>query len=246
MESALNCSICNDLLEDPVILPCSCTICKKHVDEKVNEISETFECPKCKVDHDIPMNGFVFNSIVVSLMELSSLQSKREEAEKKAAIKSFSYLKDLFDEFKRINENPELEIDRVIEELKNKIDLRREEAKIKIDNEALELIDKLEKYDKQLKEALSEKVLSSEIDKEMMKSLESKISAYGDDENKLKDLKAGSSKWQDMQKDFLKSYELLNSELNRVKKTYLTTKDSESFLKKQKKFCGEERGEPIL
>lgn len=243
MDPVLECLLCKDLFKEPVFLPCGCTVCKKHVDAKATENAElaTIQCPKCQIDHDIPEKGFVVNSMAVSILERSSAQAKREEAEKKTTIESFEYLKDLFDEFKRIQDTPELEIDRVYDELKNKIDLRREEAKMKIDKEALGLIEELEMLYKKLKKALSDplKVVSSATDKEKMKSIERKISA-----SHLQDLKADCKKWKETQNEILQLCQYLKSEYDRLNQS-IFTKDFECFSKKQKIFCVE-KNEPIL
>ena len=116
MDSVIECSVCKNKLEQPVILPCGCTVCKKHENEAIAKIY----CPKCRVEHDIPEKGFISNTLAVSLLEMN-LDKVDLGDEHKAAVKSFKSLKEQFEELKRIQDNSELEIDRVIEELKTKL-----------------------------------------------------------------------------------------------------------------------------
>ena len=67
MESILNtikCSICHEILELPVVLPCNETVCKKHVKD------DFFRCDKCGVEHQIPTNGFQPNIALQKLIEV--------------------------------------------------------------------------------------------------------------------------------------------------------------------------------
>jgi hypothetical protein len=56
IRNAIKCSICHEILESPVILPCTDTICLKHVSNQSNGV---VRCGKCGVEHQIPANGFL-------------------------------------------------------------------------------------------------------------------------------------------------------------------------------------------
>ena len=87
--------------------------------------------------------------------------------------------KDQIEELKHIKDNPEIVFDQVIQDLKNKIDLRREVAKEKIDKKALELIENLDNYKNEIKSAImfnSEFVNSGETENPI-ESLETEIHA---------------------------------------------------------------------
>ena len=51
IDSLFNCEICQNVLEDPVILPCGHLFCQKHTEE----INKT-ECMFCSEKHKAPMN----------------------------------------------------------------------------------------------------------------------------------------------------------------------------------------------
>ena len=64
--NAIKCAICHEILESPVILPCSCNICYKHVK---NQNKDFIQCEKCGVEHQIPTNGFHANKGLQVIIE---------------------------------------------------------------------------------------------------------------------------------------------------------------------------------
>lgn len=173
LDYIINCDICENILETPVLLPCKCSaMCKKHeIEIKDNtRQSETARviCPRCRVEHKIPEKGFyasrdltLFHKMVKLRMNLRDENETCLGVHHELAVETYKYLKDLFDEFKSIRDNPELEFDRVIEELKNKIDLRREEIKKKIDDEALDLIEEIDNYKEKNKPVYNDQFTSN-------------------------------------------------------------------------------------
>ena len=51
VKKAIKCVNCLEVLKSPVLLPCSHSICDKHV---TDSDKETIKCGLCKVDHLIP------------------------------------------------------------------------------------------------------------------------------------------------------------------------------------------------
>ena len=64
--NAMKCGFCHEMLESPVILPCSCNICNKHVSNQTNGV---ITCQKCGIEHQIPANGFQPNSALKVIIE---------------------------------------------------------------------------------------------------------------------------------------------------------------------------------
>ena len=62
----MKCAICYEIIESPVILPCSYNICKKHVS---NQINNFIQCEKCGAEHQIPTNGFLANNVLKEIIE---------------------------------------------------------------------------------------------------------------------------------------------------------------------------------
>ena len=133
--------------------------------------------------------------LAVSLLDMS-LDEIDLGAEHEAAVKSCKHLKDLYQEFKRIKDNPELEIDMVIEELKNKIDLRRETTKLEIDTEAISLIKELDDYGKKTKAATCNFENPTDKIEDQIKSLEKNIPVW---EKELSTFKSSIKRWVEIQ-----------------------------------------------
>jgi hypothetical protein len=57
VKKAIKCVNCLEVLKSPVLLPCSHSICDKHL---TDGDKETIKCGLCKVDHLIPENEIGF------------------------------------------------------------------------------------------------------------------------------------------------------------------------------------------
>lgn len=67
------------------------------------------------------------------------------------AIETVKSFEELLDEFNRTQNDPDMKIHTVINELRNKVDLRREKLKQNIDRKALTLIERIEEFEKECK-----------------------------------------------------------------------------------------------
>lgn len=233
----LDCLICREILKQPVILPCGCSVCQKHENEK-KSTNEKIKCPKCLTEYDIPENGFIKNSIVASLIE-QKLDKLDRAAEHKIAFESLNDLKQLVEELKRFEDNPELERHRLIDDLKSKIEFRRDEDKKRIDDEATVLIEQLDEYKKTHKTTRDQQnresfALSKEAN-DLMKSLESDLIEW---ENDLKKFNRNMEKWKMIHEETVTKYENLYKEKKRIRPS-LFTDDILELQFMQKKFCKE-------
>lgn len=72
----LNCSICEEIYDDPKILPCGETLCRKCIPKMIEKYKTTnvsqLKCLFCKKIHEITKAGFPSNKIVVSLINETS------------------------------------------------------------------------------------------------------------------------------------------------------------------------------
>ena len=70
LNDIFKCTFCNSLLESPIILPCSETICEKHLNEmKSAQISsKNIKCTLCTNQHQIPADGFIKDTRLQKLM----------------------------------------------------------------------------------------------------------------------------------------------------------------------------------
>lgn len=235
MNPFITCLICKQTFEQPVILPCSHSVCKKHEQDSKNGDLNQISCPKCNKVHEIPENGFISNSLAEDLIKYK-FDRQYQGAEHKAAKETCDYLKELVDEFKRLRANPELKITHAIDEMRNRIDLKREVAKQKIDDEALKLSEELNEYEAKRKAGLNgnKLVVSSEIE-EFVESLESDRSKW---EEELKSFELNLRVLKSIHVDSIAACEKLRPECDRIKKS-LFTDEFKKLVRKQKLFCGE-------
>ena len=151
IRNAIKCVICHEILESPVILPCSDTICKKHVS---NQRSDIIRCEKCGIEHKIPNNGFTalpFLEVIIK-SEIANLDLGSVHKEAKKSCES---LEKALNEFQVLLNDPYFYTHERISELKNSVQLKGEELKLIIDEEMKKFIDRLEEYERKTREYLS-------------------------------------------------------------------------------------------
>ena len=150
----IKCATCIKVLNLPVILPCGHTICKDHVDKAVENNETSIKCKICDKLIGIPSDGFVANRFAESLldeMKKETCLGEKFKTEYNQARESCESFEELLDEFNRVINDPEMKIHTVINELRNKVDLRREELKQEIDRKALTLIHRFDEFEKECK-----------------------------------------------------------------------------------------------
>jgi hypothetical protein len=140
ISDAIKCVNCRNVLDLPVILPCGCSICKKHTIELKGT---TILCCSCEIDHPLPLNGhFLPNKGLAKIIEaeISALDFGKEHSEAK---KSCSRLDEILTNIENVLKDPLYITYEAIEYLKNAAQLKVEEMKKKLDNELACLIAKL-------------------------------------------------------------------------------------------------------
>ena len=178
----MKCALCHELLESPVLLPCSCNICNKHVKNQTNNV---IRCEKCGIDHQIPTNGFHANSALQVILEAEIAKLDLGSVHK-SAKKSCESLEKTLEEFKVILNDPSFYTHERISELKNAVELKGEELKLRIDEEMKKLIDRLEDYEKQSRGYLLTNEFKEESKKlnDELKETQSKLDSWLDSLNK--------------------------------------------------------------
>lgn len=228
MSSLIKCPSCQRTLAQPVVLPCGDTICKSHV------VKGTIKCPKCLADHSIPEAGFPINSLVEELLKNEFAKLDLGPGHK-VAVESLEELKKIVDKLKRIRDDPKLEINRVISDLKNKIDLRREEEKRRIDNEALGLIQRLETCENASKAALNLNIVKMSSEGQILiESLEGQLVTW---DQELNSFLRNQKKWKKIHEETVDKYKLLREEMDRIEKNLLFVDEFSDIQQKQKEFC---------
>ena len=158
----IKCSICQEILESPVILPCNHTVCKKHVTSQIKD--DHFNCDKCGVEHGVPTNGFQLLPFLEELIKIGIADFDYGSVHNKAK-KSCESFEELLKEIEIALKNPFFLAHERISELKNSVQLKGEELKLVIDQEMKELIDRLDECERQSKEYLSSNQFKKESEK---------------------------------------------------------------------------------
>ncbi len=66
LKSTLTCSYCTKIFKDPIELPCSHNLCKRHLTEKNDK---RIKCAECKQDFQIKDNDFKSITLVNKLLD---------------------------------------------------------------------------------------------------------------------------------------------------------------------------------
>ena len=142
---ALECSTCQQILNVPVLLPCTHSICKVHVDEAQTE-TDTIWCLKCDLKHQIPIDvGFTRIEALQHIISTQIVQSPLA-AELKETLSNCHKLNEYATNMENLIHNPLNLVHDELQETKNLVLLSAEEIKLKIDNEATAILNKIESY----------------------------------------------------------------------------------------------------
>jgi len=149
VKTLFDCSLCNQLLVDPVTIPCGNSICKKHLPDEVliersNNSDKSFKCGICMIEHAVPKEGIVINRHIQNALDIKfntlKLNPEYEEC-KKVIFEAQSSLARI----EVLDKDPESFIYEYFEDIKRKVDSRREDLKLRIDNSSDDIIQSIEK-----------------------------------------------------------------------------------------------------
>ena len=146
LKSISDCDRCNNLLVDPIVMPCGNVICKKHLNEILNNISKeknTFICGICLEEHQIPKNGFIVNNRLQKLTKFK-LNTLKLSPVFHECTKEIEDAKDNMFKVELLEQNAENYIYEYFEDIKRQVDIRREDLKLKIDEYSDEMIKSVE------------------------------------------------------------------------------------------------------
>jgi hypothetical protein len=102
IKETLTCKVCNNILKQPVFLPCHKTLCQTHIN--VNE--SLFDCFFCHEQHIIPVEGFKPNEMARNLISSNTHLSEHERSLKAKITDSLENLQRMYDSF--MNKEPHL------------------------------------------------------------------------------------------------------------------------------------------
>jgi hypothetical protein len=149
IESAVRCAECRAILECPVLLPCSDSICKKHVTPEASE----YYCLSCDVAHPVPPGGFPENKSLQILLN-AKIRKTKFSSLRDSASEAFHTLSKKVHDAQLFQQDPYFLVNKKIAELKNETDIMRDEFKLSIDERADEIIRELNDYEQECKRNL--------------------------------------------------------------------------------------------
>jgi WD40 repeat protein len=169
IKADLMCKICNQILDDPIFLPCFCSsICQAHIGY-LKSIRD-FKCDICHEKINIPVEGFKPNKPFKNFIEKNGYLT---EEEKKAKINLESLLKDVSHFLNEIGEKSrEIETFNFdqFSNIKRDVERRREILKMKIDEIAADLVEKIEQIEEKHKQnEKKNQIICKELDPEKEK-----------------------------------------------------------------------------
>jgi hypothetical protein len=146
VKALFDCCLCNQLLVDPVIIPCGNSICKKHLPDELfiensNNYEKTFKCDICQIDHFVPREGIFINKHIQNALDIKLDTVKQNPVYEKVINGAQQKLA----EIKALDKDPANFIYQHFEDIKREVDLRRENLKLRIDTYSDDIIESIEK-----------------------------------------------------------------------------------------------------
>ena len=218
LNDMIKCTFCEEIIIQPVFLPCGHSICKHHVDQVTNNTRQRkIDCENCSKSYSIPVDGFAPNRSLLIALDLDINEIDEENSKAKEKCARFS---ELLDEFNRMKNDPEMRIHTVLSDLRNKVDLRREVLKHEIDKEARKMMEEIDEYEKECKGKES----SIKTDTRLENKIKRWKTKLEQSQQSLNTVKGNTDKWngvlreqvKELQSEFIKMNE--NLFLNRLDK----------------------------
>ena len=161
-----DCTFCHNTFENPVILPCSETICSKDLIQLfINKT--TIKCPFCLDKHLMPKKGFPFDKKIHQMLELKVNQLDFDSMfpKFKDCKKVLNELNEKISEKDLLTEDPRFFFNDYFAELKSRVDLRRKNLNFNINEYADRIIETINKCELAcVKSAYNEKTSTKEFD----------------------------------------------------------------------------------
>lgn len=225
IKDALKCSICKNVLNTPVLLPCEHLICKKHLDDEIIVTEGRILCNECGQDHlkqefpAIPALTKIIEAQIAN-MDLGPLH--------KTAKDSCDKLETVIKQCDQLLKDPEYFTHEEINELQRQLQLKCEELKKQIDDEFGKFYTKLEDYKLRCKNQLvtNEYKFRAEKIEEDVKPVRNELIEWKQVLNELKI--SNEPKWVAIKAESDKSIGELEAKIRHFKHELLLKKFAES------------------
>jgi hypothetical protein len=215
--SILECQCCKHIFESPIVLPCSFTICRKHIaDYKLNTVlNNSIKCPICHKVHQIPIGGFPKNHSVQSFIDLKLDELDLEKFKLRSEAKMYcGKLKQKIDEFESIRKSPLLYIMEFVETEVKKINTKREEELKRVDEYYSEMVSDIRSFEK----ACIESIQNMTYSKENLETIKKDVEIY---DKFLNTLTIDEAKWKIIKKEMIKNQPRIENILKDFKSSAL-------------------------
>ena len=157
----LLCQICNNVLKDPVNLPCQCTICHAHLKTAKDGL---ISCETCGEEFVVRNIECKVNKLAKKALDAEDHLSPEEKELKRVINKMLLEFQQLRDQLNQEQNKFELKSHDHFAEIKNKIDIQREQLKDKIEVIYLAMIKQVEQHETFYKQKLEESRRIKEFD----------------------------------------------------------------------------------
>ena len=143
IKGLFDCDICNNLLVDPISLPCGNNVCDHHL--KLLVLEKSLVCEICKGKHHVPEEGhFIVNKQIKKALEFELNNLKVSFPAYNECKVKMEYAKESLGQIEALEKNSESYIYEYFSNTKRKVDIRRESLKAEIDDYSDGLIKSLD------------------------------------------------------------------------------------------------------
>ena len=214
----VTCNFCNCIFEDPVFLPCSKSICFKHVEEIKSRYnnSEQITCFFCSELHQIPRTGFPKNIDVAKLIEHDYHRIDYGLTHKSATQLCETLEMNIYD-YETLWKEPETYINDYFRKLINQIDLRREECKLSIEKCHEQRLEEIQNY---RIDCLSQLDKNSSTENELIQELRNNLQFWRK-KLTIPELSSKEFSFENIEKNVGSSVQTLSSKVNDYKENLL-------------------------
>ncbi len=165
IDNIIKCNLCSHVLENPIILPCGTTICKKHVDETLQKGEYELQCYSCNTKHRIEKSAsYPPNKVADALIKkrFDKLDFSDFGQEYKNALNSLNNLKATYSSYEKKRKDPPTFVTEFFNALEKEVDDKRDDIKEKIDALANKFIDEIRLTRKRYEEEAISSTMTAE------------------------------------------------------------------------------------
>jgi hypothetical protein len=148
IETILICTICDNKMVDPRLLPCGMSVCHRCVDILADTDKNRIKCQNCAKTHEIPDEGFYINQIVQEMLKFEA-----KEVLQSNHIKEFKKLLDILNATKQSIESTlecgDATIRDHCDKVRNDMQLAIEQAHAKLDEFHKDFMEEIDNHEKE-------------------------------------------------------------------------------------------------